>query len=713
MPISYFNTDDVDYVDHFNLIVDAVNAGGGGSGVTSVTATSPVVSSGGTTPVISIPVATTSTSGYLSNTDWNTFNGKAAIADITVTNLTGTVGFSKGGTGQTTQQAAMNALAAAVTTGSYLRGNGTNVVMSAIQAVDVPTLNQNTTGTAAIATTATTTNDVATASVVYPLWSSATSGNNGVKTSSTKLTFVPSTGTLTTTTFVGALTGNASTATSATNVTGTVAVANGGTGLTTLTSGSVLVGNGTSSPTLVAPSTSGNVLTSNGTTWVSSPATGGGSAITVKDEGSTLTSALTSLDFVGAGVSASNTGGAVTVTITGGGGSGGTVTSASVVSANGFAGSVANATTTPAITLSTTISGLLKGNGTAISAATSGTDYSAGTAALTTGILKSTTSTGALTIATAGDFPTLNQNTTGTAANVTGTVAVANGGTGVTSSTGSGSNVLSNTPTLVTPVLGVASATTINKVAITAPATGSTLTIADGKTLTANNSLTFSGTDASTLNIGTGGTLGTAAYTSSTSYAPAAGSASITTVGTISTGTWNGGVISGTYGGTGVNNGSSTLTLGGNHTNSGAYSSTFTFTGITNITFPTSGVVITTTNANLSGNSISGVKSLVMDTPETITTTTGAVTLDFSTGSLKLQNELTGAVTYTFTAPAAYSRIQIFLASDGTSSAYGITWPASVKWLGAAFTTTVANKAAMVNGFYDGTNYWMMGSSEV
>jgi hypothetical protein len=50
-------------------------------------------------------------------------------------------------------------------------------------------------------------------------------------------------------------------------------------------------------------------------------------------------------------------------------------------------------------------------------------------------------------------------------------------------------------PTLTTPALGVATATSINKVAFTAPATGSTLTIADGKTLTASNSLTFTGTD--------------------------------------------------------------------------------------------------------------------------------------------------------------------------------------------------------------------------
>lgn len=53
----------------------------------------------------------------------------------------------------------------------------------------------------------------------------------------------------------------------------------------------------------------------------------------------------------------------------------GTVTSASVVTANGFAGTVANATTTPAITLTTSVTGMVKGNGTALSAATKDVDY--------------------------------------------------------------------------------------------------------------------------------------------------------------------------------------------------------------------------------------------------------------------------------------------------------------------------------------------------
>jgi hypothetical protein len=62
----------------------------------------------------------------------------------------------------------------------------------------------------------------------------------------------------------------------ATNVTGTLPVANGGTGAATLTANNVILGNGTSAPTFVAPSTTGNVLTSNGTTWTSVAPSGGG-----------------------------------------------------------------------------------------------------------------------------------------------------------------------------------------------------------------------------------------------------------------------------------------------------------------------------------------------------------------------------------------------------------------------------------------------------
>lgn len=61
-----------------------------------------------------------------------------------------------------------------------------------------------------------------------------------------------------------------------TDVTGTLPVGNGGTGATTLTANNVILGNGTSAPLFVAPSTTGNVLTSNGTTWTSTaPAASG------------------------------------------------------------------------------------------------------------------------------------------------------------------------------------------------------------------------------------------------------------------------------------------------------------------------------------------------------------------------------------------------------------------------------------------------------
>lgn len=74
-------------------------------------------------------------------------------------------------------------------------------------------------------------------------------------------------------------------------------------------------------------------------------------------------------------------------------------------------------------------------------------------------------------------------------------------GTSVTGVTGTGNAVLATSPSLTTPTLGVASATSINKLTLTTPATGSTLTIADGKTLTANNSLTLAGTDGKTLTL--------------------------------------------------------------------------------------------------------------------------------------------------------------------------------------------------------------------
>lgn len=113
----------------------------------------------------------------------------------------------------------------------------------------------------------------------------------------------------------------------------------------------------------------------------------------------------------------------------------------------------------------------------------------------------------------------------------------ANGFPIAATTTGSGTTVpLATSPSLTTPSLGVATATTINKVTLTTPATGATLTIADGKTLTVSGTLTFTGTDGSSVAFGTGGTvtytigsgtitLGTGAIASGACAAAATGSA--------------------------------------------------------------------------------------------------------------------------------------------------------------------------------------------
>ena len=104
-----------------------------------------------------------------------------------------TVTIGQGGTGQTGQQAAMDALAGATTSGDYLRGNGSHVVMAAIQAGDVPTLNQNTTGNAATATAAAGLKSATTTVAV----SSATAPSSGqvlTATSSTAATWQPPSG---------------------------------------------------------------------------------------------------------------------------------------------------------------------------------------------------------------------------------------------------------------------------------------------------------------------------------------------------------------------------------------------------------------------------------------------------------------------------------------------------------------------------------------
>ena len=229
--------------------------------VTSVTGTAPVVSSGGTTPAISMAAATTSVNGYLTSTDWTTFNNKQA-ALVSGTNIK-TV-------------------------------NSTSLLGSGDISVGVTSV----TGTAPVVSSGGATPAISMAA--------ATGSVNGYLTSTDWTTFN-----------------------------------NKGSGSVTSVAALTLGTTGTDLSSTVATGTTTPVITLN-----------------VPTASASNRGALSSADWT----TFNNKGS-------------GSVTSASVVSANGFAGTVATSTTTPAITISTSITGVLKGNATAISAATAGTDY--------------------------------------------------------------------------------------------------------------------------------------------------------------------------------------------------------------------------------------------------------------------------------------------------------------------------------------------------
>jgi hypothetical protein len=197
----------------------------------------------------------------------------------------------------------------------------------------------------------------------------------------------------------------------------------------------------------------------------------------------------------------------------------GSVTQVSVVAANGLAGTVATDTTTPAITLTTSVTGVLKGNGTAISAASAGTDYvtpnaaitgstntkitydskglvTSGSAATTADITDSTnkryvtdsqltvlgntsgTNTGDQTITLTGD---VTGSGTGSFATTLATVTAAKGGTGQTTYT-VGDILYASAATTLSKLSDVAAGSYLRSGGVSAAPVWSTLTLPNAAT---------------------------------------------------------------------------------------------------------------------------------------------------------------------------------------------------------------------------------------
>lgn len=170
------------------------------------------------------------------------------------------------------------------------------------------------------------------------------------------------------------------------------------------------------------------------------------------------------------------------------------------------------------------------------------------------------------------------------------------------------------------------------------------------------------------------------------------GQVPITSLGTVTSGTWNASLITGQYGGTGVANTGKTITLGGNLTTSGAFTTTLTTTANTNITLPISGTLYGTssgsiTSAQLAG-SISdetGTGSLVFAGSPALTGSPTAPTQAANDNSTKLAT--TAYVDSEFAATATYFSTNTFSGTGSSGSPFTIS-----------VTNTGSSAATLVSG---------------
>lgn len=240
--------------------------------------------------------------------------------------------------------------------------------------------------------------------------------------------------------------------------------------------------------------------------------------------------------------------------------------------------------------------------------------------------------------------------------------------------------------------IGAATATSVNKVALTAPATGSTLTIADGKTLTANNTITLAGTDATTITFpATTGTIvgATATSTTTSQVLHASATAGYGTFSAIATGDLPTIPVAG--GGTNLTSGTSGGVLC--YTASGTLASSAALTANAIVIGGGAGVCP-------SGLSLS------------FSSQTDGSTITWAVASVPLANAtvtLGGSRTLALTGLVNGGSYVLKVVQDGTGSrgltlGSGCTWKVSGGGTGAITPSTAANAIDVLAFTYDGTN---------
>jgi hypothetical protein len=432
---------------------------------------------------------------------------------------------------------------------------------------------------------------------------------------------------------------NQNTTGTAAGLSSTLAVSSGGTGAATLAANNVLLGNGTSAVQTVAPGTAGNILVSDGTTWIS------GSAATASLPTQTGNSSkYLTTDGTNASWNASTGSGTVVLS-----------TSPTLVSPTLGTPTSVTLTNATGLPISTGVSGLATGIATFLATPSSANLITAVTDETGTGSLVFATSptlvtpllgtptSGILTNCTgytyanlSGTVPTWNQNTTGTAAGLSTTLAVSSGGTGTT--TLAVNNVLLGNGT--------------SAVQTVAPGTSGNILVSDGTTWISGSAATAS----LPLQTGNNGKyLTTDGTNASWSASTGSGNVVLSTSPTLvspALGTPSSGDLS-------------------NATNAVGYSlkSASTTIAISSATAPTSGQVLTATSSTAATwQTVSSLPAQTGNTGKYLTTDGSSAS--WSTISSGLASTAIKTANYT---AAAYELVRV----DSTSGVVTITMPAS------------------------------------